>query len=69
MTSRADSMERKNRLQRQIELLFEAKQRRRQTLARLPFERKIQILVELQKMASEIRGALGETTRHAWKFR
>ena len=61
-------MKNKNRLQRRIELLFRAKQRRRRTLARLSFERKIHILLELQKIAGEIRGALGESKRHAWKF-
>jgi len=35
----------------QIEAIFRAKQDRRQELAKLPFEKKIKILVQLQKMS------------------
>ncbi|MDI6850172.1 MAG: hypothetical protein QME69_10335 [Candidatus Saccharicenans sp.] len=36
--------------------IFEKKRRRRRQLARLPFEKKIEIVVELQKVAASIRG-------------
>lgn len=37
------------------EAVFEKKRERRRQLARLPFERKIEIVVELQKAAAENR--------------
>ncbi len=37
------------------EAAFEKKRRRRRQLARLPFEKKIEIVVELQKAAAGIR--------------
>jgi hypothetical protein len=37
------------------ELVFRKKRERRRQLARLPFEKKIEIVVELQKTASAIR--------------
>jgi len=37
------------------ERVFERKRKRRRQLAKLPFERKIEIVVELQKAAAEIR--------------
>jgi hypothetical protein len=37
------------------ERVFEQKRERRRRLARLPFEKKIEIVVELQKAAAEIR--------------
>jgi len=37
------------------ERVFEQKDKRRRQLARLPFEKKIEIIVELQKAALEIR--------------
>lgn len=37
------------------ERVFERKRERRRQLARLPFEKKIEIIVELQKAAAEIR--------------
>jgi len=40
---------------RAAEEIFRKKRRRRRRLANLPFERKIEIVVELQKMASPIR--------------
>jgi hypothetical protein len=35
--------------------IFRKKRKRRRRLARLPFEKKIEIVVELQKMAAPIR--------------
>ncbi|MBI1864440.1 MAG: hypothetical protein HYR98_01675 [Nitrospirae bacterium] len=49
-----------------VEEVFRAKGRRRQDLARLPFEAKIRILVELQKMASSVRAAAGAARRRPW---
>ncbi len=37
------------------ESVFRKKRARRRQLAKLPFERKIEIIVELQKVAAEIR--------------
>ena len=37
------------------ELVFRKKRERRRQLANLPFEKKIEIVVELQKTAAEIR--------------
>jgi hypothetical protein len=37
------------------ELIFEKKRERRRRLAKLPFEKKIEIIVELQKIAEGIR--------------
>ncbi|MDD5451703.1 MAG: hypothetical protein PHT49_07405 [Desulfovibrionales bacterium] len=45
----------KHRIQEEAEELFRAKQRRRQELAKLPFESKIFILCRLQKLAEDIR--------------
>jgi len=42
------------------EAVFEKKRERRRRLARLPFEKKIEIVVELQKAAAGIR----EDSRH-----
>jgi hypothetical protein len=41
-----------NNSAKQIEALFRAKQNRRRELAKLPFEKKIKIPVELQQVAS-----------------
>jgi len=41
----------KNTLPQTIEELFEAKRKYHQHLARLPIEKKVEILVELQKIA------------------
>ncbi len=40
---------------RAAEIVFRKKRKRRRQLARLPFEKKIEIVVELQKTASAIR--------------
>ncbi len=46
----------KNDVAKLAEYIFEKKRRRRRQLARLPFEKKIEIVVELQKIAASIRG-------------
>ena len=45
-----------------------AKQKRRLALAKLPIERKILILTDLQKLAGEIREAVGGIKRRPWKI-
>jgi hypothetical protein len=69
LNSGGDSMENKLLRQRETEKLFRAKQRRRQELAKLPFERKIRILIELQKIADDIRTTLRGTKRRSWDIR
>ena len=44
-------------------IIFEKKRARRRQLAKLPFEKKIEIVVELQKAAAGIRG---DPRRKAW---
>lgn len=46
--------------------VFEKKRERRRRLARLPFEKKIEIIVELQKAAAGIRKGAG---RRIWPLR
>ena len=48
------------------EQLFRAKEERRAELARLPFEQKIAIVVELQKIASEIAANVGRPAPKPW---
>lgn len=69
MNSRSDSMKNKGRIQKGAEELFRAKQRRRRKLAKLPFERKIRILADLQKMAHDIRAAIGGIKWRPWNVR
>ena len=49
-----------------MEKLFAAKRARRAALVRLPFEEKVRIIVELQKMAFEIRSAAGASAPNPW---
>ncbi len=46
--------------------VFEKKRDRRRELAKLPFEKKIEIVVELQKAASEIRNDRRDRRRVIW---
>ncbi len=50
---------------RSAEAVFKKKRERRRQLARLPFEKKIEIVVELQKAAAGIRKA---AARPIWPF-
>ena len=43
-----------------VEELFRAKKERRQRLANLPFEEKIEIVKKLQTVATTIRASIGE---------
>jgi hypothetical protein len=61
-------MRNKRRLWKEAQALFRAKAERRRKLARLPIERKIGILMELQKIGDDIRAARGETKRRAWNL-
>ena len=55
MTSKRGSSENKTALQALAEKQFRAKEKRRRELAALPFEKKIEILIQLQKIAYSIR--------------
>jgi hypothetical protein len=46
--------------------VFRQKRDRRQTLAALPFEKKIALLVRLQRMASEVNTVVRGTARQPW---
>jgi hypothetical protein len=48
---------------RSAEAVFSKKRERRRQLAKLPFEKKIEIIVELQKAAA---GIQKERTRRVW---
>jgi hypothetical protein len=52
----------------EVQALFRAKQRRRRELARLPIEEKIRMLVEMQKVANDIRAATGRPNRRVWRI-
>lgn len=67
-SSRGDSMGNEHQMRR-MEKLFRARRERRQELAKLPFEKKILILAELQKMAQEIRHVARGTKKHPWEIR
>lgn len=46
--------------------VFAAKSRRRAALASLSFEEKVQVLVELQRLASSVVAASGRDARSPW---
>lgn len=46
--------------------IFRAKKLRRRELSRLPFKKKIEILVQLQKMAKRIKKSRGREKRIIW---
>ena len=50
------------------ENIFRAKQLRRKELAQLPFKKKIEILIELQKMAKGVHRAGKKNKRIIWKI-
>jgi hypothetical protein len=49
-----------------MEKLFAAKKARRVALARLPIEEKVRIIVELQRIAYDIRSAAGASAPKPW---
>ena len=62
-------MENKRRVQKEVKDIFRAKHARRRALAKLSFDEKIRILVELQTMASDIGAAEGAIKHRAWNIR
>lgn len=50
-----------------VNRLLQAKEERRHTLARAPFEEKIKMLIKLQEMAAPVLRARGITVR-PWRF-
>jgi hypothetical protein len=50
------------------ERLFRQKRARRRALAALPVSKKISVLIQLQRMASEVQAAAGRSPRHPWKL-
>ena len=61
-------MANKPRMPKEVERLFRAKEKRRAALAKLPIEEKIRIVVDLQKMANDIRAATGRRKRRVWEL-
>lgn len=59
-------MANKNYVRSEAEILFRAKQQRRQELASLPFEEKIRILLELQKISRDVQNSKGKEEPHVW---
>lgn len=51
-----------------LERIFRAKRLRRKELSRLPFRQKIEILVQLQKMAKGIKKHGSEKQSHVWNI-
>ena len=49
-----------------IKDIFRAKKLRRRELSRLPFKKKIEILVQLQKMAKRIKKSKGKENGIIW---
>ena len=60
-------MERMDQLKTRIARLFTAKQRRRALLAKLPFPKKVQMVVQMQRMAAPILRDLGKKVR-VWEL-
>ncbi len=61
-------MENREILQKEVEKLFRAKEKRRRELAKLPFEKKIHILIELQKIANDLTTAHARSKLPAWNI-
>lgn len=57
-----------SRIRKEAKDVFRAKMAQRQELAQLPIEKKISILVHLQKTANEIRATVGRVRRCPWKI-
>ena len=55
-------------LPRIVKKLFKAKKERRRDLAKLPFEKKVEILLELQSFASFIRSLARRKGPTPWKI-
>jgi len=66
VNSGGSSVSRSSEVAELCERLYRAKEERRRHLAQLPFEEKVRILVELQKMAYETRTAAGLPCPKPW---
>ncbi len=51
-----------------LDRLFRGKEDHRRTLAALPIEDKVRIIVQLQEIAAEIARAAGRTPREPWRL-
>lgn len=58
-----------NPWEKEAEKIFESKKRRRQALAKLPIEKKILILIQLQKIAGGISSKKGEIRTLEWNLK
>lgn len=56
-------MEKMDGMSSEVARLFEAKEQRRQALARLPFPEKVRAVIKLQEMAAPILRARGKFVR------
>lgn len=61
-------MKNREKVWKGVEEMSRAKMERRQQLANLPFERKIPILLRLQRIAREMSRASGRKSHQVWKF-
>ena len=61
-------MANKPRMPKEVKRLVRAKEKRRRALAELPIEEKIRIVVDLQKIANDIRAATGRRKRRVWEL-
>ena len=58
----------KNRYKKETEKIFKAKRQFHKKLAKIPFEEKIGIIVNLQRIANDIRVSAGGQPRKVWKI-
>ena len=68
MSLEDDMMKSREKLWQDIEKMGLEKIKRRQQLAKLPFEKKMSILLILQTIAGEISKASGRECRQVWKI-
>jgi len=55
-------------MQNRIQKIFKAKDKYHKSLAKLPFEEKLKILVKLQRLTNDIKLSLGLKTKPICKF-
>jgi hypothetical protein len=55
-------------MQNKIKKIFKTKDRYHKSLAKLPFEQKLKILVKLQQLANDIKLSVGLKTKPICKF-
>jgi len=61
-------MTNKKTLSKELEAIFRAKQKRRKELAGLPFKKKIEILLELQRISHDLRGNRKSDKYRVWEI-